>query len=161
MTHTISQTLTWSALTALPVILLALLIGRIRVPARLKAWCCRLAFVKLVLGLFPIGVALAAPAAVRGVAPDANPRLELLLVVLVSRWVAGLAVVLFDLTKGYLASRKMIAAASMSSCGELERLARNSGMKCPQVRRGNDEGLPFAAGIFRPVIVIPTQPCES
>jgi beta-lactamase regulating signal transducer with metallopeptidase domain len=152
--------LAWAGLAALPLIIATMIITRLNVPVRLKVWCCRVSFLKLVIGLIPLGFVLGKPALVeRATAANANPRFELLLLVLTSLWIAGLAVVLFDLGRGFVASRRLIRETQPITSPEVERLSRQFGIRTPHIRQGNDEGLPFATGIFRPTLVLPVQPC--
>lgn len=162
MISLLAQALIWSALTALPVILLTLLIGHLRVPARLKVWACRLSFLKLAIGVLPLGVFVARPVLSPAVAQaTSNPRFDLLLAFLTLLWVIGLGVVIGDLVHGYRESRRLRRDAQIFHSADMERLAERCGIATPEVRMGLTEGLPLATGVFRPVIVLPTQPCSD
>jgi len=76
-------------------------------------------------------------------------------------WVAGLATVLIDLAKGYRASRQLVSASLPFSHVGIVELARQLGIRAPRVLKSDVPGLPFAAGIFRPVVVIPAEECEA
>jgi len=156
------ETLAWAALGALPFIVATLLVARLNVPIRLKVWSCRIAFIKLVIGLIPIGFVFGKAELIeRAATANANPQFETLLLVLTFLWVAGLAVVLFDLGRGFLASRRLIRETRPIVSPDVERLSAEFGIRAPKVRQGHDEGLPFATGIFRPILVLPVQPCPS
>jgi len=58
MTHLFFRAMGWAALSALPLILIALVIGRINASAKLKVWACRIAFLQLPLGLIPVGISV-------------------------------------------------------------------------------------------------------
>lgn len=161
MIISLAQALAWSAITALPVILLALIIGRLRVPARLKVWASRVAFLKLLFGLLPLSLFVAKAAVPTNLASGpANPQFSFLLGFLIILWLAGIVVVSIDLIKGYVACRQMVAASRLLHLESITQLADRVGMPRPMIRQGQDEGLPFATGIFRPTIVVPVQPCE-
>lgn len=162
MIASLAQTLAWASVTALPLIFIALVVGRLRVSAKLKVWTCRLAYLKLLLGLIPVGLAIGA-APVAGVLSSSgrNTQLDLFLIVLTSLWAAGFLVVVYDLGKAYRTSRHLIRQSRSTGSASLSSLSRRAGMPCPEVRQAETDGLPFASGIIRPVVVIPTKPCPD